>query len=99
MLRELHVDKQQAMEKAGIVAEKIRAVIAEPFLLACKQEGGAEVIVEHHCTSSIGVVVFRGQEEAREDILKWADMAMYQAKAQGRNAIRFFHMQSDPARH
>lgn len=99
MLLELHVDKQQAMEKAGIVAEKIRAVIAEPFLLACKQEGGAEVIVEHHCTSSIGVVVFRGQEEAREDILKWADMAMYQAKAQGRNAIRFFHMQSDPARH
>ena len=99
MLLELHVDKQLAMEKAGIVAEKIRAVIAEPFLLACKQEGGAEVIVEHHCTSSIGVVVFRGQEEAREDILKWADMAMYQAKAQGRNAIRFFHMQSDPARH
>ena len=99
MLLELHVDKQQAMEKAGIVAEKIRAVIAEPFLLACKQEGGAEVIVEHHCTSSIGVVVFPGQEEAREDILKWADMAMYQAKAQGRNAIRFFHMQSDPARH
>lgn len=99
MLLDLHADKQQAAEKAGIVAEKIRTVIAEPYLLVCKQEGDAEVTVEHHCTSSIGVVLFRGHEEAREDILKWADMAMYQAKADGRNAIRFFHAQSDPAKH
>lgn len=99
MLRDLDVDEQQAAEKAGIVAEKIRTVIAEPFQLVCKRGGDAEVTVEHHCTSSIGVVLFLGQEEAREDILKWADMAMYQAKAQGRNAIRFFHAQPDPAEH
>ena len=95
ILLELHGDKQQAMEKAGIVAEKIRAVIAEPFMLACKQERGATGTVEHHCTASIGVVLFFGHEEAPEGLLKWADMAMYQAKAHGRNAVRFFHAQSD----
>ncbi len=98
MLSELDMNEQQAAEKAGIVAEKIRVVIAEPFLLACRKEG-TEITVEHHCTSSIGIVLFLGHEEAREDILKWADMAMYQAKASGRNASRFYHAQSDLAGH
>jgi diguanylate cyclase (GGDEF)-like protein/PAS domain S-box-containing protein len=94
MLSDLDVDEQPAMEKAGAVAEKIRAVLAEPYLLARKQEGGAESTVEHHCTSSIGIVLYLGREAAREDILKWADMAMYHAKADGRNLIRFYERQS-----
>jgi EAL domain-containing protein (putative c-di-GMP-specific phosphodiesterase class I) len=44
---------------------------------------------EHVSTPSIGVVLFYGHERA-EDVLKWADMAMYQAKAAGRNGMRFF---------
>ena len=84
------MDKKLSIEKAGIVAEKIRRTLAEPYLLARKHEGEVETTVEHHCTSSIGVVLFKNHDASQVDILKWADMAMYQAKANGRNVIRFF---------
>jgi EAL domain-containing protein (putative c-di-GMP-specific phosphodiesterase class I) len=44
----------------------------------------------HHCSSSIGVTVFRTHNETLEQLLKWTDMAMYRAKDAGRDAIRFF---------
>jgi len=90
----LDVDKELSVAQAGIVAEKIRVTLAEPYLLTCKQEGDVETTVEHHCTSSIGVVLFVDHEASQEDILKWADMAMYQAKEDGRNTTRFFGSQS-----
>jgi diguanylate cyclase (GGDEF)-like protein/PAS domain S-box-containing protein len=89
LISELDGDKQQALEKAGIVAEKIRAALAEPYLLVGKQGEDAEISVEHHCTSSIGVVLYKGHDISQKDILKWADMAMYQAKEDGRNMVRF----------
>lgn len=100
MLRELDLDEKRSLEKAGIVAEKIRATLAEPYLLKRAQDEGEEIVVEHHCTSSIGAVLFRGHDASLEDILKWADTAMYQAKASGRNGVRFFDTQSsqDPAK-
>jgi diguanylate cyclase (GGDEF)-like protein/PAS domain S-box-containing protein len=90
MLSELDVDKSKSTAQASIVAEKIRVTLAEPYLLTIKQVGKAECIVEHHCTSSIGVVMFTNHEASPEDILKWADIAMYQAKDGGRNSIRFY---------
>lgn len=49
-----------------------------------------------HCTISIGVNLFNSQSTSIDDLLRHADVAMYQAKDSGRNAIRFFdpHMQS-----
>jgi diguanylate cyclase (GGDEF)-like protein/PAS domain S-box-containing protein len=90
MLSELNLDKTESTTQAHTVAEKIRAVLAEPYLLRLRHEGGADTMVEHSCTASIGVVVFINHEESQEDILKWADAAMYQAKASGRNSIRFY---------
>lgn len=90
MLSDLDEEKNQALEKAGNLAEKIRITLAEPYLLRRLQEGDVEKIVEHHCTSSIGVVLFLRQDASQDDILKWADTAMYQAKADGRNTVRFF---------
>ncbi|WP_435785714.1 EAL domain-containing protein [Cellvibrio sp.] len=43
-----------------------------------------------HCTISIGVNLFKGQTRTIDDLLRHADVAMYQAKDSGRNAIRFF---------
>ena len=45
--------------------------------------------VEHHCTASIGVALFINHETSQDEIFKWADKAMYQAKEAGRNSIRF----------
>ena len=64
-------------------------------MLKRKQESGIEITVEYHCTSSIGVVLFINHEAGQEDIIKWADMAMYKAKEGGRNTIRFFDGQSE----
>ncbi|MGC9194215.1 MAG: diguanylate cyclase domain-containing protein [Syntrophobacteraceae bacterium] len=89
MLSELAVDKEVSAAKAGILAERIRTNLAKPYLLTGKLDGNVEITVEHHCTSSIGVVLFKDQETRLEDILKWADMAMYKAKQDGRNTVRF----------
>ena len=90
VLSELNVDKELSAAQAGIVAEKICTTLAEPYLLTRKQKDNAEITVEHHCTSSIGVVLFINHEASQGDILKWADMAMYQAKERGRNLVHFF---------
>jgi len=90
VLSELDEDRAESASQASIVAEKIRGTLAEPYVLKIQSEGKAETTVEHHCTSSIGVVLFINHEASEEDILKWADMAMYQAKEAGRNQIRFY---------
>ena len=49
--------------------------------------------ISHYSSPSIGVTLFGGEPESIEEPLKQADMAMYQAKAAGRNTIRFFDPQ------
>ena len=90
VISELNSDKDQSVAEAGVVAEKIRVSLAEPYLLTVPQEGKADCTVEHHCTSSIGVVLFFNHEANSEAVLKCADIAMYQAKEAGRNLVRFY---------
>lgn len=91
MLKELDTDSVTSATQANGVAEKIRAALAKPYRMELLQEADGELAVEHRCTSSIGIVLFVGHEYSREDILKWADAAMYQAKMAGRNTIRFYY--------
>ena len=90
VLSELVADKTASATQASMVAEKIRSALAAPYLLSIQNEGSVETSVEHHCTSSIGAVLFGEQESSASDILKWADLAMYQAKAAGRNTVKFY---------
>jgi diguanylate cyclase (GGDEF)-like protein/PAS domain S-box-containing protein len=94
LLSELDIDKVKSVAEAGIVAEKIRVALAEPYVLQLHLQGRAKGTVTHHCTSSIGVVIFMNHEISPDDILKDADLAMYQAKDAGRNAVRFFDLPS-----
>jgi hypothetical protein len=48
---------------------------------------------EHHSTPSIGVTLFNHRQETVNNLLKQADLAMYAAKAAGRNTLRFFENQ------
>lgn len=90
VLGELHVDKAQSFEQARIVAEKIRQSLLEPYRLTLTQDGKEDSVVEHCCSASIGVAVFTGREIKQNDVQRWADTAMYQAKDAGRNSIRFY---------
>ena len=90
MLSELGEDKEKSTTQASMVAEKIRTTLFEPYFLKIQHEGKAETIVEHHSAASIGVALFINHEASAEDIIKWADTAMYQAKKTGRNQFRFY---------
>lgn len=89
MLSELDADKTESTAQAGIIAEKIRAALNTPYLLTLKHDEESDICIEHHCTASIGVIVFDHQDGCKDKILKLADTAMYQAKEAGRNQIRF----------
>ncbi len=87
MLCDLSPDESESTALAMIVAGRIQAALSAPYLLT-RHDEKAGATVEHHCTASIGVAMFIGQETSQDEILKWADTAMYQAKAAGRNSIR-----------
>jgi EAL domain-containing protein (putative c-di-GMP-specific phosphodiesterase class I) len=67
--------------KAEAVGDKILAALNHAYLL-----NG----VTYRSTPSIGATLFRGPAPSIDDLLKQADLAMYKAKAAGRNTLRFF---------
>jgi predicted signal transduction protein with EAL and GGDEF domain len=82
---------QQAIESAaqtGSIYEKFSAILNQPFQLAK---------YEYRITASIGAALFNGHEQSAEELLKQADIAMYQAKKSGRNTLRFFDPQMQDA--
>ena len=74
-------DAQEAAMQAESIAVKVLEALGKPYLLGEHS---------HTSTPSIGIVVFMAQEQSVEDLLKKADVAMYQAKSAGRNTVRFF---------
>lgn len=93
LLSNLNEDETESTRLATLIAEKIRITLARPYSLKLTHEGKADANIEHHCTSSIGVALFK-QKVTQDDILKWADTAMYQAKHDGRNLVRFYKVKT-----
>nr|WP_307789244.1 EAL domain-containing protein [Janthinobacterium sp. NKUCC06_STL] len=81
LLAHLADDLDSAARAAAQVAEKIRAAIARDFDI----EGQS-----YHCSASIGVTLLPKTGQQAHDLLREADIAMYRAKAEGRNGIAFF---------
>ena len=77
----LGADAEHAMYALNMIANKLHTAISVPITLNS---------MTHSTTSSIGVALFSDLTRATNEILKEADFALYQAKASGRNAIRFF---------
>jgi diguanylate cyclase (GGDEF)-like protein len=92
LVSELMTDRSVSVNQAELIAEKIRSSLSQVYLLTIQRENEIAATVEHHCTVSIGVALFIGHETSQDDVLKWADKAMYQAKEAGRNQIRFHDM-------
>jgi diguanylate cyclase (GGDEF)-like protein/PAS domain S-box-containing protein len=81
MLEELSADSKAAALHAQAIGEDILVELNRPYQLAGRS---------CRCTPSIGVTMFSDHHVSVDDLLKRADLAMYQAKAQGRNTLRFF---------
>ncbi len=90
MLNELAVDKAKSILQTTVVAEKIRHILSKPYRLTISQRGPSDITIEHDCTASIGIALIN-HEGNQDDIMEWADAAMYQAKEAGRNSIRFYN--------
>jgi len=84
MLEDLGSNPQEAATNAETVGEKILAALNQPYPLA---------LSSHRSTASIGITLFGQAQDNVEDLLKRADLAMYRAKDQGRNTLRFFDPQ------
>ncbi|MDH4285227.1 MAG: bacteriohemerythrin, partial [Gallionellaceae bacterium] len=84
LLGDLDEDATESERQALAIAERIRAGLSEPYYLAISQE--ADSLLEHRCSSSIGVVMFHHSVN-REALLKSTDEAMYKAKEMGRNCV------------
>jgi diguanylate cyclase (GGDEF)-like protein len=81
VLENLGANPAEATAEVHAVGRKILEVLAEPFELA-----------ERQCASSpsIGVTLFDGAPTSIDALLRQADLAMYRAKEEGRNTLRFF---------
>jgi diguanylate cyclase (GGDEF)-like protein/PAS domain S-box-containing protein len=84
MLEDLTGDALEAASHARAVGEKILQALNQDYALTG---------FSHHCTPSIGITLFGDVAESVDEPLKRADIAMYQAKAAGRNTLRFFDPQ------
>ncbi|MBK8402448.1 MAG: EAL domain-containing protein [Propionivibrio sp.] len=81
LLEDLSIDPIEAATQAEVVGKKIIAGLGRPYHFSsyiC------------HSTPSVGVTLFADSHETIDELLKRADLALYQAKAAGRNTLRFF---------
>lgn len=81
MLEGLPANSSAALGEIETVANKLLNTLAQPYELQGQW---------HNSSASIGVALFSDADSTVEELLKRADLAMYQAKAAGRNAVRFF---------
>jgi len=89
LLTELDVDWVKSREYAQAVANKIKATLAAPYVLQIHDADVGAAQIGHRSSASIGVVVFSSENAHPDELTKWADAAMYQAKKNGRDQIYF----------
>jgi diguanylate cyclase (GGDEF)-like protein/PAS domain S-box-containing protein len=81
VLTDLDRDPESALAQAEMIAGKIRDALRNPYDDECGRQSS---------TASIGLRLFWGKDVSAADLTRCADMAMYQAKMSGRDAVRVF---------
>lgn len=81
MLEGLNESSLDVMTEVELVGNKILVALNENYQLGA---------YNYHSTPSIGATLFNGYEKDISEVIKQADEAMYQAKSQGKNALRFY---------
>jgi diguanylate cyclase (GGDEF)-like protein/PAS domain S-box-containing protein len=84
ILEDLSEKNLVAAAQTEDVGDKILDLLTQPYQLASH---------EYRSTPSIGAALFNGHQQSIDELLKQADIAMYQAKKAGRNTLRFFDPQ------
>ena len=81
VLSDLGDDPQETASHAETMGRKIIERLSEPYFIDGK---------DFRSTPSIGITLFGAQCHSSDELLKQADIAMYQAKSAGRNTLRFY---------
>ena len=81
LLEEINEDPELAAAQAKVAGENLLEILGKAFVVNGK---------DYHGSASIGVTLFRGSRASVHELLKRGDVAMYEAKKAGRNALRFF---------
>ena len=81
VLSDLSPDQMTASAQANTTASKILEILSQPYMLEGQQ---------HQISCSIGIVLFPEESRDSHDLVKYADIAMYQAKNSGKNTIKQF---------
>lgn len=81
LLEDLSEDLDEASIQARQLGNKIQSAVAQPFNIENR---------DYQCPASIGIRLFRGDEINVDDLLRHADLALYQSKTTGRNTLCFF---------
>ena len=81
MLEDLSLQAPEAISEVDYIAQKILKAVNQAFTLKGK---------EYLSSTSIGITLFCGRDTGINELIKQADIAMYQAKSKGRNGLRFF---------
>jgi diguanylate cyclase (GGDEF)-like protein/PAS domain S-box-containing protein len=90
MLVDLSTHSIEAAAQSKLIGERILAALNQPYRLNDSV---------YQSTASIGIALFSNHDQSLDDLLKHADIAMYQAKKVGRNAMRFFDPQMQETIH
>jgi diguanylate cyclase (GGDEF)-like protein/PAS domain S-box-containing protein len=82
---------EQALAQALALAQRLRDAILQPCQLQTSPQAGQPVsVVSHSCSGSLGLTLFDRQDTECTEVMRRADVAMYQAKHAGRNTIRHY---------
>ena len=84
VLEDLGDSPEEAAASAEDVGQRILGVLREPYQI----DGDA-----HHSSLSMGITIYSGTRETVDELLKRADLALYQAKNAGRDTLRFYDPQ------